>query len=188
MDRYNASEILKKYQSGRASKEEIDNFMKVIISETENAIFQDNAILSIMNNYKGPYKNATKLSTLFDYANETTGATGYSRLRFTDILQHNPELRFYDAYAFMKSAEKGSLHYGKSHKVTNLYDFQTIFEDKNLDLKTFNQCYRELKGTAFEKIDLNTLKEIVLDPDIDSKKAIEKLNALPEKVLKKIQI
>lgn len=187
MDRYNASEILKKYQSGRASKEEIDNFMKVIISETENAIFQDNAILSIMNNYKGPYKNATKLSTLFDYANETTGATGYSRLRFTDILQHNPELRFYDAYAFMKSAEKGSLHYGKSHKVTNLYDFQTIFEDKNLDLKTFNQCYRELKGTAFEKIDLNTLKEIVLDPDIDSKKAIEKLNALPEKVLKKFR-
>lgn len=184
MNKYNASEIIKKYQSGKASKEEIEDFMKLIISETENAIFQDNAILNIMNHYKGPYKNAPKLSALFDYANETTGAKGYSRLRFTDILQKNPELRFYDAYAFMKSAEKGSLHYNSGQKITSLYDFQSIFETKNLDLKTFNRCYTELKGTAFEKIDLDTLKEIVLDPDIDSKKAIEKLNALPEKVLK----
>ncbi len=185
MSPFYASGILSNYSSKQGTKDELESFMKLLISKAQDSDYQELEIANILSSYKGPYKNATRLTSMFDYANKKANAKGYGKLDIIKILRQNPDLRFYDAYNFMQSMEKGSFRLGHKGQITHLYDIRDILEDKNLDLKTFNACYKKLKGAAFENTYPSTLREIILDPDIDTRQAIDKLNALPEDVLKK---
>lgn len=183
MSPYYASKLLHGYSGKQGSKDEVEKFIKILMESSDKPIMQEYYVAHIMTGYKGPYKSATRLAGLLDCANNAVNSKGFGKFSTIELLDANPKLRFSDTYTFMTLLEKGSLHLGAKEKLFGVYDIKTILQDKDFNLKAFNDCYRKLKGKAFEKTDFNTLRDILLEPDIDPKKAVAKLNSLPENVL-----
>ena len=185
LSRYYADNILSNYKNNQGSKDELEKFMKFLIKKTENSSLQDYTFVNVMSNYKGPYKNATRLMALVDNLNDKFKLENYSALNAIEILEKNPNARFSDISKIMGELEIGSLRYlDFNNAPISLNDIQNLFNDRDLNLKQFAKIYGELNEKVFRKINASDLQSILTSPDIDASKVTAKLNALPEGVLK----
>ena len=156
-------------------------------------IAKNNANYKIMNwdalaLLKQEPKNSLRIMSLCDKINELYKpkqgtSTYFGELDPLRILKYNPELSSKDMYVLVKALKEGSLvnFFGRSVDLSNL---SRLLESKNTDIKKVTNIYSKLNDKAIEHISLDTLNQVI--EEFKPSEAINKINAIPEKTLKKM--
>lgn len=156
-------------------------------------IAKNNANYKIMNwdalaLLKQEPENSLRIMSLCDKINELYKpkqgtSTYFGELDPLRILKYNPELSSKDMYVLVKALKEGSLvnFFGRSVDLSNL---SRLLESKNTDIKKVTNIYSKLNDKAIEHISLDTLNHVV--EEFKPSEAINKINAIPEKTLKKM--
>lgn len=169
----------------KTKAKDIETLFKYIISQDSTNSVMNWDVINLLN--KDP-KNSLRIMSLCDKINELYKpkqgtSTYFGELDPLRILKYNPELSSKDMYVLVKALKEGSLvnFFGRSVDLSNL---SRLLESKNTDIKKVTNIYSKLNDKAIEHISLDTLNQVI--EEFKPSEAINKINAIPEKTLKKM--
>lgn len=164
---------------GPVDKNDFETTIKLFIKDEKRFGFN---LKNIITNNISNLKDIKRIYQLGNVINEDKNFREHV-VNITDLAEKK-NVKFKDIAELLSTLKKGTITdtYGRM----SFCDLTSLIKDENTNIKSLIKFLKSLKNDTSEHVKLASIKEIYSTKELTPKQASEKLNKIPEKILKKM--